>query len=352
MRPQTLTGRSSTQPLFIILAAIALLISLFASARPVAAAPSDQGTIAIFKTMCESIGQQDTCNGRDTSLDGYHIDYTVTDTSTQTLVQTIVLTLGENAGGGGNTGGGSQGRIESAPIDPGTYRVCEAPDGAPIAYLAGHDDVPLDALPRPESGNGGSTGGAQLQDGDCIIVTTTSGTSELKFLDQQLEPEGTGSIEILKTDDQSAPLAGAEFTVEGVASTFTSDADGTFCVDGLEMGATLTVTETAAPAGFELADPASQEVTVSVEGMCSDREAGPDATFVNTRSGTSGGTPTPTPTPTPRESELGGNPTPTPELPDTATAGLEVQIPSLVLALILVASLAALMYARLATDRR
>jgi len=59
-----------------------------------------------------------------------------------------------------------------------------------------------------------------------------------------------------------------------------------------------------------------------------------------------------TPTPTPRESELGGNPTPTPELPDTATAGLEVQMPSLILALILVASLAALMYARLATDRR
>jgi hypothetical protein len=59
-----------------------------------------------------------------------------------------------------------------------------------------------------------------------------------------------------------------------------------------------------------------------------------------------------TPTPTPRESELGGNPTPTPELPDTATTGLEVQVPSLILALILVASLAALMYARLATDRR
>jgi hypothetical protein len=65
-----------------------------------------------------------------------------------------------------------------------------------------------------------------------------------------------------------------------------------------------------------------------------------------------GGTPTPSPTPTPRESELGGNPTPTPELPDTATTGLEVQVPSLILALILVASLAALMYARLATDRR
>jgi hypothetical protein len=282
----TTTGRSSTRLLFIFLAAFALVMSLVVSVRPTLGGETgDQGTIAIFKTMCDSIGQQDTCNGRDSSLDGYHIDYTVTDTETDQLVQTIVLTLGENAGGGGNTGGGSQGRIESEPLDVGEYEVCEAPDGAPIAYLEGEDDVPLDALPRPESGNGGSTGGGQTQDGDCIIVTITTGTSELKFLNQQLEPEGTGSIEILKTDDggeEAAPLAGAEFTVEGVEGTFTTGADGTFCVDGLELEDTITVTETKAPAGHSLANPASQEVPVTVEGMCNERgDNGPDATFVN-----------------------------------------------------------------------
>ena len=76
------------------------------------------------------------------------------------------------------------GRAESDPLDVGTYRVCEAPEGAPVAYLEGHDDVPLDALPRPEPGNGGSTGGGHARvTGTCIVVTITTGTSELKFLE-------------------------------------------------------------------------------------------------------------------------------------------------------------------------
>jgi hypothetical protein len=347
VRPTTITGRSSTRLLLVLLAAFGLLVSLLVTARPAQAGEVGVGTIAIFKTMCESIGQQDTCNGRDKTLAGYHIDYTITDTDTDALVQTITVTLGENAGGGGNTGGGSQGRIESDPLIVGTYEVCEAPDGAPIAYLAGHDDVLLDALPRPEPGNGGSSGGGQVQDGDCIVVEVTTGTAELKFLDQQLEPEGTGSIEVLKTDDgePAAALADAQFTVEGFADPFTTAADGTFCVDGLELDSTVTVTETVPPAGFELADPASQEVTVTVEGMCDEREGGPDATFVNS--------PTP-PAPTPNEGELGGNPTPTPEaeVPDTATAGLADQVPSLVLSLLLVGSLLTLAYIRVAGQRR
>jgi hypothetical protein len=59
-----------------------------------------------------------------------------------------------------------------------------------------------------------------------------------------------------------------------------------------------------------------------------------------------------TPTPTPRESELGGNPTPTPGLPDTATSGLAAQVPSIVLSLVLLGSLATLVYVRLAHQRR
>jgi hypothetical protein len=77
-------------------------------------------------------------------------------------------------------------------------------------------------------------------------------------------------------------------------------------------------------------------------------------------------TPTPTPSPTPRESELGGNPTPTPreselggnptptpeaEVPDTAT-GLADQLPSLVLSLLLVGSLATLVSIRMIGQRR
>ena len=250
------------------------------------------------RRCAESIGQQDTCNGRDKTLAGYHIDYTITDTDTDALVQTITVTLGENAGGGGNTGGGSQGRIESGPLIVGTYEVCEAPDGAPIAYLAGHDDVLLDALPRPEPGNGGSSGGGQVQNGDCIVVEVTTGSPEPKFLDQQLEPEGTGSIEVLKTDDgePAAALADAQFTVEGFADPFTTAADGTFCVDGLELDSDGHRHRDGPTGRLRVADPASQEVTVTVEGMCDEREGGPDATFVNS--------PTPA-APTPNEGELG-----------------------------------------------
>lgn len=281
MSPTSEVRPSPLRILFILLGAAALLMSLLVTARPTAAGEVASGTIAIFKTMCESIGKQDVCNGRDTSLDGWHIDYTVQNDEDE-VVQTITVTLGENAQDTGNTGGGSQGRNEGEPLPVGTYLVCEIP----VAYNDAdpRDEVPLDVLPRPEPGNGGSSGGAQEQIGSCILVTITTGTSELKFLDQQLEPEGTGSIEILKTDDgdPAAPLDGAEFTVSGVEGTFTTGEDGTFCVDGLELESTVTVTETVAPEGHDLADPSSQEVTVTVGGMCTDRtEEGPDATFVN-----------------------------------------------------------------------
>ena len=52
---------------------------------------------------------------------------------------------------------------------------------------------------------------------------------------------------------------------------------------------------------------------MTVEGMCDEREDGPDADFVNSR----------TRARRRNEGELGGNPTPTPEaeVPDTAAAG-------------------------------
>ena len=89
-----------------------------------------------------------------------------------------------------------------------------------------------------------------------------------------------GSLLILKTDEGQSPLEDAVFTVEDQEGTFTSNADGVFCVDGLVFGETYTVTETVAPEGFDPADP--QDVTVEVSGDCDSREDGPDATFVNT----------------------------------------------------------------------
>ena len=146
MSPALSLSQTTARVALTLVAVGALVMSLAMTAKPVAAQTS-QGTIAIFKTMCQNIGKQDVCNGRDDSLDGYHI-----------VVQTIVVTLGENAQGGGNPGGGSQGRAEGDPIDPGTYVVCEEPHPNPVAYLD-LDEVPLQAFPRPEPGNGGSSGG-------------------------------------------------------------------------------------------------------------------------------------------------------------------------------------------------
>ena len=68
-----------------------------------------------------------------------------------------------------------------------------------------------------------------------------------------------GAIVIYKTDQTGADVADAIFTVEGKDGTFTTGADGTFCVDGLALGDTVTVTETVAPDGYELANPAFQD---------------------------------------------------------------------------------------------
>ena len=56
---------------------------------------------------------------------------------------------------------------------------------------------------------------------------------------QRLGTDGVGL-----GDQTGADVADATFTVEGKEGTFTTGADGTFCVDGLVVGDTVTVTET------------------------------------------------------------------------------------------------------------
>ena len=279
------TARSGPRTLT-ALGILALLASLLAIASPVAAG-AGVGTIAIFKDMCQDIGQQDTCKGRDTSLADYHIDFTV-DPVTETGApregqsELIVVTLGDNDGDGGNLGNGSQGRKLGGELALGYYLVCEIP----VAYLEGEDDVELDVLPRPDAGGGGSTGGSQAQfDETCILVNLGTGTNEVKFLDLASD---RGSLLVLKTNNANpaAPLAGAVFALtdnEGnpVGDSETTGAGGTVCFDDLALFTEYTVTETQAPPGHTLASPASQPVTVTESGPCDDRSSEPDATFVN-----------------------------------------------------------------------
>jgi len=150
---------------------------------------SGTGNVAIFKDMCTNIGQQNTCNERDSSLAGYDVVFKVYEGagSGGKVVDTITVTMGRNKGGHGNIGGGSQGRAEGKTftLSPtSVYTVCEEP----VATKGAAEPVNLVALPRPDASTGGVKQGSASASGSCITVTLSGGLAELKFLDQQAAP--------------------------------------------------------------------------------------------------------------------------------------------------------------------
>ncbi len=185
------SGRITPKLLTVVALLMALIMPAFLAVGPQRAVaqdgnPSETGTISVFKTLVDDIGQQDTPMGRDTSLAGFEIDFLVFagETNTGTPVDTITVTLGENANGEGNVGNGSEGRATSIELEVGTFTVCEVE----VARGPNGEEVLLDAEPRPEAGNGGSTGGQQEQTFEnCITVEITAGNAELQFLDEQVE---------------------------------------------------------------------------------------------------------------------------------------------------------------------
>lgn len=89
------------------------------------------------------------------------------------------------------------------------------------------------------------------------------------------------SLNIRAVNEQNERLAGAVFTVEGREGTFTTGDNGQFCILGFPNDVEVTVTQTEAPEGYDLPDPASQLVEVDDDGDCDS----PDAVFVNPRAG-------------------------------------------------------------------
>ena len=276
---QSSTGTLRASPVQLALslfALVALMLSLFAFANPVRATHTPEvgdATIAIFKQMCQSIGAQNTCNGRDTSLNNYNIDYEVfnegANPNEDEPIHTITVTLGDNAGDGGNLGNGSQGRSTGESFDSGTtYLVCEVE----VAYL-GADTVPLDATPRPDQSTGGANQSEEFGD-RCIEVTLTGGAAELKFLDQRAdveEPPTTADVDLLKRDDDGRALAGISFTLESNSTDFTdtevTGADGSLTFAGLfEDEYTLTETTPTGCVGIgELTVTVNADGSVTVE---------------------------------------------------------------------------------------
>lgn len=256
---QTSTGTLRASPVKLALslfALVALALSLFAFANPVRATDA---TIAIFKQMCASIGQQNVCNGRDTSLNGYHIDYDVFDEEGD-LIDTITVTLGLNAGGGGNVGAGSQGRSTDEAFDSNTtYLVCEVE----VAYL-GEDEVPLVVTPRPDLSTGGTNQNRLGEDDRCIETDLTDGAAELKFLDQRADaPPTVTDVNLLKRDDDGRALD-VSFTLASNTTDFSitvaTGSDGSLVFEDL-FEDEYTLTETA-PVGCT----GIGELTVTVNG--------------------------------------------------------------------------------------
>ncbi len=156
-------------------------------------------------------------------------------------------------------------------------------------------------------------------------------TRSPKETPKETPKEDHAALNIKKVDGNGKPLAGAIFTVEGMEGTFTTGDNGKFCITGLPADAHWLVTEIQAPAGYEIADPASQMVEVDDDGDCNS----PDARFVNLPKESSSKSPeqsvkpsqsaSPTSTPashTPEESVKGGQGGPSGGgLPDTSTTG-------------------------------
>jgi uncharacterized repeat protein (TIGR01451 family) len=88
---------------------------------------------------------------------------------------------------------------------------------------------------------------------------------------------GEAALNVKKVDPDGNKLAGAVFVVEGIEGTFTTNADGKFCITGLPNDSIWNVTEIKAPDGYVIATEASQMVEVDDDGDCES----PSATFVN-----------------------------------------------------------------------
>ena len=131
-----------------------------------------------------------------------------------------------------------------------------------------------------------STGSSGSQDGTIAkqanITLAAGGTVTCIYVNEQQ----LGAIKVIKTSSKSGNgLAGAQFSVTGpnsFSTTLTTDANGEACVDGLPFGS-YSVTETAAPSGYAIDDPAARTVVVDNNAECDDSPyGGESSSFTDT----------------------------------------------------------------------
>ncbi len=170
------------------------------------------------------------------------------------------------------------------------------------------------------------------------------------------------SLNIKAIDGNGKPLAGAVFTVQGMSGTFTTGADGKACITGLPQDGHWLVTQIQAPAGYAIANPASQLAEVDDDGDCNSA----DAKFVNLPASSSGspsgspegsvkgGTGTPAASHSGEGSVLAGTGTPEASLANTATGTTPGggSLTAIAFAVLLLASLGGLAILNVAAVRR
>jgi hypothetical protein len=163
------------------------------------------------------------------------------------------FTLNDN----GNTSGDNAANTESCVnVVAGSYTVTEGAEPANFS---------LESLTCTAS-----TGSSGSQDGtnpsQANITVAPNGLVTCTYVNQ-----ASGAIQVTKTAKNhnlgsgDHPLAGATFTVNGVSHV--TDANGHACFDGLTLGTTYTVTETAAPTGYAI-DTTSKDVTPANVASC------------------------------------------------------------------------------------
>jgi len=159
----------------------------------------------------------------------------------------------------GNTTADSTGNTEDCKNVPaGSYTVTEGAE--PSGFTFG-------GLTCTASGSGSSGAQDSTTPTKADITITPNGVVTCTFTNR-----GSGAILVTKTGKNVSlgtgqhPLAGANFTVNGV--TKTTDANGHACFSGLTVGHSYTVTEAKAPTGYGR-DTASKSVTVTSVSTCS-----------------------------------------------------------------------------------
>ena len=165
-----------------------------------------------------------------------------------------------------NDGSGKVNTEECSFVVAGNYTVTEGAEPA---------NFTLESLTCTAT-NGGSGVQDAVNPAQADLTVVPDSIITCTYVNKQL----LGAIKIIKTSSKAAapPLAGATFSISGpngYASTQTTGAGGTVCVDHLAFG-TYSVQETSAPAGYAIDDSTAHSVVVGQSSSCGD---GHEATF-------------------------------------------------------------------------